>query len=140
VIVLDTSVLSLAFRRRRPAAEHPAPVRVLSRLIEGDAPFAIPAIVLQEILSGVRRDEEFRHLRRSLEPFPVLIAQKGEHITAARIANACRRGGVSASTVDCLIAAQAIASGGWLFTLDDDFRRISGYCSLRLFDVTSAAD
>jgi len=54
VIVLDTSALSVVFRRSRPdETAVPAPALVLKRLIAEDVPMAVPGIVLQELLSGV---------------------------------------------------------------------------------------
>ena len=135
MIVLDTSVLSQAFRRRSASDEHPS-VRTLRDLIERDEPMGIPGVVLQELLSGVREDTEVRRLDRVLEPFPILLASRSEHVTAAVTQNVCRRHGVVASTIDCLIAAQTMASRAALFTLDEDFRRIARYCALRLFTGT----
>jgi len=88
------------------------------------------------LLSGVREDTEVRRLDRVLEPFPILLASRSEHVTAAVMQNVYRRHGVVASTIDCLIAAQTMASRAALFTLDEDFRRIARYCALRLFTGT----
>jgi predicted nucleic acid-binding protein len=132
VIVLDTSVLSHAFRRRPAAVEHPA-IRILRDLIERDEPLGMPGVVLQELLSGAREDTEVRRLDRVLESFPLLLASRSDHVTAAVIQNVCRRHGVVTSTIDCLIAAQTMTSRGALFTLDEDFRRIARHCALRLF-------
>lgn len=134
MILLDTSVLSLAFRRRGQHGGASPAAGALRRLIEGDAPLAVPGIVLQELLSGVRGEGRFSRLRRLIEPFPVLLAERRHHIEAARIANTCWRAGVSASTVDCLIAALAIESEAYLFTLDADFVRIARCSALKLWE------
>jgi predicted nucleic acid-binding protein len=132
VILLDTSVLSLAYRRRSPDVAHLA-VSTLTRMIEEDWPLAIPGIVLQEILSGLRAPEALERLKASLEGFQIQLATAEDHVRAAGIANACRRSEIAASTVDCLIASQAIGTGSRLFTLDEDFGRISSCCELALF-------
>ena len=132
MILLDTSLLSLAFRRRGPPHEPPA-VTAFRRLVEADAPLAIPGIVLQEVLSGVRTDTEVGRLEALLEGFPVILADRSDHVAAAGIANACRRHGVSVSTVDCLIAALTTRRNATLFTLDADFARVRPHCDLRLF-------
>lgn len=132
MILLDTSLLSLAFRRRLASQEPPA-VTSLRRLVEADAPVAIPGIVLQELLSGVRTDTEVTRLQRLVEGFPIILADRRDHVAAAGIANACRRHGLSVSTVDCLIAAQATGRKAALFTLDVDFERMRDHCNLRLF-------
>jgi predicted nucleic acid-binding protein len=115
VIVLDTSVLSLAFRRRSPKAAISPAVTVLQQWIADDEPLAIPGIVLQEILSGVRERKQMAELQRSLEGFPILLASRLHHVQAAKIVNSCCRKGIACSTVDALIAAQALECGGILF-------------------------
>ena len=102
-------------------------------MILEDVPLAIPGIVLQEILSGVRTEAQFGKLQRSLEAFPIISAEPQHHVLAARIANACRRKGVAASTIDCLIAALATSSDAFLFTLDEDFGRMAPVCGVKLF-------
>jgi predicted nucleic acid-binding protein len=134
VIVLDTSILSLAFRRR-PTGVVPRSVERLLRLVEADAPLRIPGIVAQELLSGVRSHGDFTRLERLVAPFPKLIAAYEHHVAAAEISNACRARGISPSGVDCLIAAQAIAIDGALFTADTDFIALTRHSALRLFDV-----
>ncbi len=133
MILVDTSILSLAFRRRSPSRPEPHPVQVFRRTLLEDTPLAIPGIVLQELLSGVRTDQQFKRLRSILEAFPILVAERQDHILAGQISNASRRRGLSASTVDCLIAALAVSRDGFLFTLDEDFTRLAPICGLKLF-------
>jgi predicted nucleic acid-binding protein len=91
VILLDTSVLSAAFRRRRRAGAEALAANALAGMIARDVPLAIPGIVLQELLRGVRDNAQFARLSRLVEPFPVVMAERRDHVTGARIANACRR-------------------------------------------------
>lgn len=135
MIVLDTSVLSLAFRRRRQVGHEPAPAIVLRQMIVDDWPLAVPGIVLQELLSGVRTSRQFHTLREQLQGLPVLLPDENQHLRAARITNACRGAGVSCSTVDALIAAQTIAAGGQLFTTDRGFEAVAPHCGLQLFPI-----
>jgi len=116
MILVDTSALALAFRRRVKAASKPPLGRKLRGLIEEDQPVAVPGIVLQELLSGVRSETEFDRLQDLMEGFPVVLATYEDHAAAARISNACRNAGVTVSTVDCLIAAVAIARKSQLLT------------------------
>ena len=137
MIVLDTSILSLVFRRpHRDAGDEPPVVAALRKLIVDDAPLAVPGIVLQELLSGVRSREQFRKLRSAMAGFPVLSAGEADHVRAARIGNACRGHGVACSTVDALIAAQTVEGKGRLFTTDTDFERIAAYSGLKLLRWT----
>lgn len=133
MIILDTSVLSLAFRRRPGTLPEPPAAGVLRRLIVEDQPLAIPGIVMQELLSGVRSPEQFSRLGQRLGGFPLLIASRADHVTAARLTNTCRGTGIAVTTIDCLIAALTIAAGGQLFTADEDFRHMAACCKLKLF-------
>jgi predicted nucleic acid-binding protein len=137
VILLDTSVLSFAFRRVREGdKEHPA-VSLVRRLVVEDAPLVVPGVVVQELLSGLASDQQFARLAKILDSFPTLLADRSDHVAAARIANTCRRAGVPTSTTDCLIAALTVTRGAALLTLDKDFERLTRYCGLRLLDPTS---
>jgi hypothetical protein len=132
VILVDTSVLSLAFRRRVKTSSEPPLVQRFRSLVEEDQPLAVPGIVLQELLSGVRTADEFERLEDLMEGFPLILAAREHHVAAARIANACRQAGITASTVDCLIAAMAIKTKSQLLTSDEDFERMAPYCGLQL--------
>lgn len=134
MILVDTSVLSLAFRRKTRISPEAAKVRTLRRLINAGVPLAIPGIVLQELLSGVRTPDDFRRLEQALDGFPVMLATRGHHVSAATIANRCIQAGVAVSTVDCLIAAMTVESGGVLLTIDRDFYRMAPHCGLQLME------
>lgn len=135
MILLDTSVLSLVFRRRGSREPEPSVVDVVRRMLRQDAPLTIPGIVLQEVLSGVRTEPQFLRLKRLLEGFPILVAEQHHHVRAARIANACRRKGVATSAVDCLISALATEHDAPLLTMDEDFFGMAPHCGLKLFNV-----
>ena len=132
MILLDTSILSLAFRRRKEANPAPPPVRQLRQLIEGRSPVAIPGIVLQEILSGLRHDGMVAGLRSALAGFPVVLANEADHRSGAQIQQSCVKAGVAAGTVDCLIAGMSVNRDAFLFSLDQDFRRLPAACGLKL--------
>ncbi len=131
MILLDTSVLSLAFRRSRKRREPPA-VELLRQLIIDDVQLAIPGMVYQEILSGVRTKRQFQELKASLAGFPVIAATSADHEEAARIHNDCIAGGVTIASVDALVAAQTLDREAALLTLDQDFSRIASVRPLRL--------
>ena len=133
MILLDTSVLSLAFRRRRRGDTELPVVAALRRMVVEDAPMGVPGIVLQELLSGVRSEAEFTRLKAHMGAFPLVLAEHADHTLAARIANACIRKGVPTATVDCLIAALAVRRRASLLTTDEDFARMAPHCGLVLF-------
>ncbi len=134
MILLDTSVLSRVFRRKRPGAEEQRLQSVLAGLMEGEAPLGLPGIVLQEVLSGIPSQERFTDLRaKLLASFVIIPATTQDHLDAARLKNVCASKGLNASGIDCLIAASAIAGGHLLFARDDDFEAISEFAPLELF-------
>lgn len=99
----------------------PAPGRTLVELIHAAEPVAMPGVVLQELLSGLKHRPQFDRLRTLLEPFPVVLAEPDDHVKAAEITNACRAAGVQAATVDSLIAATAANRRAELLTSDRDY-------------------
>lgn len=113
----------------------PRVVRLLKKLTLEKHPVALLGVVLQEILSGVRDPAQGERIKELLEGYPLVLATKEQHIEAANISNVCRKAGISAATVDCLIAAQCIMINGVLLTLDEDFKRISKCCGLRLYPI-----
>ena len=134
MILVDTNVWSVALRRgggRTP--EQAAVVEELRRLVVEDLPVGVPGAVLQEVLSGVRHQQQFERLRRSMGGFPLLLADAEDHIEAARINNRCRSAGVAVTAIDCLIAAQAVRSEASLWSLDQDFVRMARHCGVELY-------
>jgi predicted nucleic acid-binding protein len=115
LIVLDTSIVSLAFRRRIRPVPEPAPVIRLRNFTLAREPMFLPGICLQEFLSGARTPEQARRLASLLEGFEVRPATEADHRLGAEIETACRRTGVALTTVDALIAAQTIGARGRLF-------------------------
>jgi predicted nucleic acid-binding protein len=104
-------------------------------MIKDDQPLAVPGIVFQELLTGVRDVSQGKKLQGILDGFPLLIATREHHIEAAKISTACRKGGVAAATVDCLIAAQCVFSNSPLLTTDDDFKQIARHAQLMLYPI-----
>jgi predicted nucleic acid-binding protein len=129
VIIVDTSVL-IDFLRggETPGAER------LAQLEADDVPFAIPLVCFQEVLQGARDDREWALLDEHLKTQHLLIPEQplSLHREAARIFFDCRRRGVTVrSTLDCLIAAQALQAKATLLHNDQDFERISSVRPLK---------
>lgn len=133
MILLDTSVVSTVLRRRKRIGPEADLARRLDVLMATERPIALPGLVLQEVLSGIRDERQFDVVRRTAEAtFPILLPRRDDHIVAAQLVNACRRRGVTASATDALIAAQAIGYGAHLFTTDPDFEDIAKHTPLRV--------
>ena len=128
--LVDTSVWSLLLRKRGPA-EHGA-VRRLTEMIEQRESVAITGIVLQEGLAYFRDDATAERVATRLEPFPLLEPTRDDHERAATLFRKARAAGISATTVDCLIATLAISREATLLTTDADFAHLAKLSDLRL--------
>ena len=104
----------------------------LRRMIADAEPFALTGIVVTEVLQGLRRDvsriEHYLSQWDMLEPVGY-----GTYREAAAIFRTARAKGVAVTTVDALIVAIALEHGATLFSLDQDFTRISGIVRLPLY-------
>jgi predicted nucleic acid-binding protein len=132
-VLLDTSVWSLALRRRgdRKTASEARVVHEWVELVrEGRAILIGP--VRQEVLSGIRHTEEFGRLKEHLRAFSDLPLEAADYEVAAALSNDCRRVGVAAGPTDALIAAAAHRHAVPLFTTDSDFRRLRRVLSFEL--------
>jgi len=129
-VLVDTSVWSLALRKRGPA-DHPA-VQKLTRLLDDGEGVVLTAILLQEILQAFPAESTFRRLVSYFEPFELLAANREEAVAAARLHRLCASRGIAASTADCAIAAVAMIADCPLLTTDRDFERIAEISALRL--------
>ena len=134
MILLDTSVLSRVFRRKRPGVEERRLHVVFEELMASDVPLGLPGIVLQEVLSGVRSHQQFSDLSaKLLTSFTILLEGMSEHVEAARVRNVCLGKELNVSGGDCLIAACAITGNHELFAVDEDFEAIAKHAPLRLY-------
>jgi len=129
-IIVDTSVWSLALRRRTGSEE--APVKALRELV-ADGLIVMLGCIRQEILSGVRSRDQFQTLRDHLRAFRDEILQTDDYERAAEFFNDCRREGIQGSNTDFLICAAAANRGHAIFTTDDDFQRFRKVIDITLF-------
>ena len=70
-VLVDTSVWSLAFRKKRPDSNDKKLIEYLSFLIRNRYAVMIGPI-RQEILSGISDEDKFRALKEALKAFPIL--------------------------------------------------------------------
>lgn len=129
-MLVDTSVWSLLLHRKRPQV-HPA-VTLLEGAVLKEQMIFIAGIIVQEVLQGIRSDLHRQKVLKYLKDFDFLEADLTVHEEAALIFSACRAKGISAHTVDCLIAALAIHHHVELLTTDKDFILMSKFLDLRL--------
>jgi predicted nucleic acid-binding protein len=98
--------------------------------------FAVCGPVVQEVLQGLRPGAASIKTRDALlamprlsDPLPLAL-----FLDAAEVYREGRRRGVTIrSSIDCLIAAIAIANGVPVWHKDRDYEQIARYTSLRIF-------
>ena len=128
-VVVDTSVWSLALRRRSAVADI-ATARLSRLIVDGRVVMLGP--VRQELLSGIRDRGVFDSLRERLRGFSDIALDAEDHETAADFINTCRRRGVQGSNTDFLICAAADRRGCSILTTDRDFGAFAAHLPVRL--------
>ena len=118
-VLVDTSVWSLALRRRAPG--HPS-VDELGRLITAGRA-ALIGPIRQEVLSGIRDATTFERLRDRLGAFPDEAVTTADYEQAADFFNTCRAQGLQGSNTDFLVCAVSVRHRIPLLTTDADFSR-----------------
>jgi predicted nucleic acid-binding protein len=129
-VLVDTSVWSLALRRRQPERDG-AVVAELRRLI-ADFEVAMIGPIRQELLSGIREDAQFRALQEKLRAFPDLRLDTADFEMAAHFFNRCRAEGVQGSNTDFLLCAVGHLRGMPIFTTDKDFDAFGRVLGIKL--------
>src|SRR6185503_6250020 len=117
-VLVDTSVWSHALRRARPG-----PANVVQELTElvHEGRVVIMGSIRQELLSGLKDERQFQHLREHLRAFPDLPVDSTDYEEAARWFNRCRAKGIQGSNTDFVMCAVAMRADLTIFTTDDDF-------------------
>jgi predicted nucleic acid-binding protein len=123
-VLIDTSVWSLALRRRSGSTHDDTATPVLASLVEDGRVVMIGAI-RQELLSGIKDRVQFERLRDRLRAFPDLPLSVDDYEEAAAFFNACRENGIQGSNTDFLICAVAVRNGFSILTNDDDFKHFA---------------
>jgi predicted nucleic acid-binding protein len=121
-VLIDTSVWSLALRRKHETlgGNEQLFVTELSELIrEGRA--KVIGLVRQELLSGIKSNEQYEKLRLYLRAFPDDLLDTSDYEEAAKAGNRCRAKGIVVSIVDVLLCAVTVRRGWSIFTTDPDF-------------------
>ena len=120
MVIVDTCIWSTALRRKQTGQPAPEEALILQKLIRQHRAVMIGPI-LQEVLSGIRHEEQFSRLKNKLEPFELLSINRAMYTDAARLSNQCRTHGIQGSHTDFLIAAASIKHNVPILTSDQDF-------------------
>jgi predicted nucleic acid-binding protein len=135
-VLVDTSIWSLALRRRKHAQNPEA--EELERLIAAHV-VEIIGPIRQEVLSGVRDTVQFDGLETHLAAFVDLPLTAEDYVTAAKFYNLCRAKGIQGSNTDFLICAVAVRHDLSVFTTDGDFPNFAKCLPIVLHEVRNSA-
>ena len=133
-VLVDTSVWSLALRRRQVPVDHGQGLALaaLKDLI-ADARAMMIGPVRQELLSGIKEAAQFERLRAALAAFPDEPLTATDFERAAQYFNLCKAKGIQGSNTDFLICAIAVQRKLSVFRLDRDFTHFQKCLPLTLF-------
>ena len=96
-----------------------------SNLIKGE--IAICGVILAEILSGVKNEQEAQALKSRLLSLPYLSERKDSFVKAAALYSSLRKSGITIPLSDCIISALAMGNGCRLLTSGKHFETIPGF-------------
>ena len=130
-VLIDTSVWSMALRRQDLTDAEQKIVDALKELIR-DARVVIMGPIRQELLSGVKEQEQFEELKQKLSVFKDIQILEEDYIEAARCYNICRENGIQGTHIDFLICSIALRMSLPIFTLDKDFKSFAKHLPLKL--------
>ena len=134
-VIVDTSVWSLALKRRASAkttAKQGEIVQELVKLIDKSSALIV-APVRQELLSGLSFKDQFQKLKEILRAFPEVIVVGDDYENAAELSNLASAKEIQSTPVDSLIWAIAIRTKFSIFSLDSDFQRLSKIAPIKLW-------
>jgi predicted nucleic acid-binding protein len=137
IVLLDTSVVSLTFRRRETAVASPHEAQIVDaakRLVLMRRAFLI-GMVRQECLTGLKSDQQFDRLRTLLDGFPYLVNDNADHDFSAQCFNKCRSKGIAAGDADMLICATAIRHDAKILTVYHDFVHYARCLPIQLYEL-----
>jgi predicted nucleic acid-binding protein len=132
-VLVDTTVWSLALRRRRKVLDpaERADLLRLGDLIDLNQAF-LTDIVCYELLCGITSASLFQQTKEYLEELPRLSTGFDEMQLAAQCFTTCAQAGIATATADLLICAVAIANMLPVYTADRDFARYAKVLPVRL--------
>lgn len=90
--------------------------------------------IRQELLSGVKGNQQFEVLRDRLQAFPDIELSTADFEEAARFFNRCRSSGIQGSNTDFLMCAVASRRDLAIFTTDNDFTTFGRLLPLKLHE------
>ncbi len=133
-ILVDTSVWSLALRKKTLTEEEKKIVKELKELIY-ELRVVVIGPVRQELLSGISDEIKFMNLKDKLKAFEDLPLNVEDYEKAAEIFNTCRRNGIQGSQIDYLICSAAMNNEISIFTTDKDFENYKKFINIKIHTI-----
>ena len=133
-VIVDTSVWSLALRKKRLTDWELRVVKELKELIY-ELRVILIGPIRQELLSGISDEIKFKNLREKMRAFDDIEATTLDYERAAEIHNTCRRKGIQGSHIDYLICSVAQSNNYSIFTTDKDFEGYKNIIDLKLHTI-----
>ena len=127
-LFVDTSVWSLALRRDENGDQ--LVVRRLRDALDGGDNVFTTGLVLQELLQGFRGPKARDAIVDRFASLPLLIPDRADHVEAAELRNACRRGGIQVGTIDVLLAQLCVRHDLVMLSADQDFTLMAPHVGL----------
>ncbi|GMU53049.1 MAG: hypothetical protein AMXMBFR33_21950 [Candidatus Xenobia bacterium] len=128
-VLVDTSVWSLAFRRKK--VEAGAVVMELRELIQ-ESRSCLVGPIRQELLSGIFIPDQSEKLRLKLRAFPDESLTTRDFELAASCFIECRAAGIQGSNTDFVLCAFSLERDIPVFTTDNDFELYSAKLGVKL--------
>ncbi len=129
-VLVDTCIWSLALRRNKQPSSNMAVVE-FQELIE-EVRVQLIGPIRQEILSGVKRKQQFSKLKKILSAFPDLPLASEDFELAAEYFNTLRSKGIQGSSTDFLICAVSTRNNMPIFSTDNDFNHYKKHIPIAL--------
>jgi predicted nucleic acid-binding protein len=129
MVIVDTTVWIDFFKGRETDQ-----VGKLEKLLSEETDAFTTGLIVQEVLSGIKRKRERERVRKEFAHFIVVMPTFDTHIQAAEIFDVCQKKGYTIrSVIDCLIAALALEYDLTILESDRDYGYISAVVPLKTF-------
>ena len=132
MILVDTTVWSKAYRRKKTGDDDQETIKELWNILDNEEELLIGP-VRQELLSGISDKNIFNELMIKLYGFNNYEIQLVDHDLAAEYFNVCLCNGIQGSQTDFLICAVAYRYNLEIFTEDKDFKNYRKYLPIKLY-------
>ncbi len=94
--------------------------------------------VRQELLGGIKSEEQIEKLRSMMAAFPDIALGADDHERAAQMFKQCQTVGIQGSRIDFLICAVAHKHMLAILSLDQDFSHFQKCLPVKLYAATAA--